>query len=125
MTTPPPPPTTITTTSLPGQDACLPMSFDFQNIITWVKQGYMEPVVSNENTISFTSAPPVAAAAAAAPTFDFFDGEDAFLWSSISSLVAAVAYKNINLKTNSSVSPVRKMVMVEHNSHIILRRPQM
>ena len=82
----------------------------------------MEPVVSNENTISFTSAPPVAAAAA---TFDFFDGEDAFLRSSISSLVAAVAYKNINLKTNSSVSPVRKMVMVEHNSHIILRRPQM
>ena len=89
MTTPPPPPTTITTTSLPGQDACLPMSFDFQNIITWVKQGYMEPVVSNENTISFTSAPPVAAAAA---TFDFFDGEDAFSRSSISSLVAAVAY---------------------------------
>ena len=123
MTTPPPPPTTITTTSLPGQDACLPMSFDFQNIITWVKQGYMEPVVSNENTISFTSAPPVGAAAAA--TFDFFDGEDAFSRSSISSLVAAVAYKNINLKTNSSVSPVRKMVMVEHNSHIILRRPQM
>ena len=85
----------------------------------------MEPVVSNENTISFTSAPPVAAAAAAAATFDFFDGEDAFSGSSISSLVAAVAYKNINLKTNSSVSPVRKMVMVEHNSHIILRRPQM
>lgn len=85
----------------------------------------MEPVVSNENTISFTSAPPVGAAAAAAPTFDFFDGEDAFSRSSISSLVAAVAYKNINLKTNSSVSPVRKMVMVEHNSHIILRRPQM
>ena len=78
------------------------MSFDFQNIITWVKQGYMEPVVSNENTISFTSAPPVAAAAAA--TFDFFDGEDTFSWSSISSLVAAVAYKNINLKTNQSVS---------------------
>ena len=85
----------------------------------------MEPVVSNENTISFTSAPPVGAAAAAAATFDFFDGEDAFSRSSISSLVAAVAYKNINLKTNSSVSPVRKMVMVEHNSHIILRRPQM
>ena len=85
----------------------------------------MEPVVSNENTISFTSAPPVAAATAAAATFDFFDGEDAFSRSSISSLVAAVAYKNINLKTNSSVSPVRKMVMVEHNSHIILRRPQM
>ena len=36
----------------------------------------MEPVVSNENTISFTSAPPVGAAAAAA-TFGFFDGEDA------------------------------------------------
>ena len=85
----------------------------------------MEPVVSNENTISFTSAPLVGAAAAAAPTFDFFDGEDAFSRSSISSLVAAVAYKNINLKTNSSVSPVRKMVMAEHNSHIILRRPQM
>ena len=62
----------------------------------------MEPVVSNENTISFTSAPPVgAAAAAAAATFDFFDGEDAFSRSSISSLVAAVAFKNINLKTNS------------------------
>ena len=38
----------------------------------------MEPVVSNENTISFTSAPPVGApAAAAAATFGFFDGEDA------------------------------------------------
>ena len=77
----------------------------------------MEPVVSNENTISFTSAPPVGAAAAAAPTFDFFDGEDAFSRSSISSLVAAVAYKNINLKTNSW------LCMVENNSHIILRRP--
>ena len=76
----------------------------------------MEPVVSNENTISFTSAPPVAAAADAA-TFDFFDGEDAFLRSSISSLVAAVAYKNINLKTNSW------LCMVKNNSHIILRRP--
>ena len=74
------------------------MSFDFQNIITWVKQGYMEPVVSNENTISFTSAPPVgaAAAAAAAATFGFFDGEDALSRSSISSLAAAAAYKNIN-----------------------------
>ena len=77
----------------------------------------MEPVVSNENTISFTSAPPVGAAAAAAATFDFFDGEDAFSRSSISSLVAAVAYKNINLKTNSW------LCMVENNSHIILRRP--
>lgn len=59
----------------------------------------MEPVVSNENTISFTSAPPVGAAAA---TFDFFDGEDASSRSSISSLAAAAAaaYKNINLKTN-------------------------
>ena len=56
----------------------------------------MEPVVSNENTISFTSAPPVAAAA----TFGFFDGEDALSRSSISSLAAAAAYKNINLKTN-------------------------
>ena len=77
----------------------------------------MEPVVSNENTISFTSAPPVGAAAAAAATFDFFDGEDAFSRSSISSLVAAVAYKNIDLKTNSW------LCMVENNSHIILRRP--
>ena len=54
----------------------------------------MEPVVSNENTISFTSAPPVGAAAAA--TFGFFDGEDALSRSSISSLAAAAAYKNIN-----------------------------
>ena len=76
----------------------------------------MEPVVSNENTISFTSAPPVGAAAAAA-TFDFFDGEDASSRSSICSLVAAVAYKNINLKTNSW------LCMVENNSHTILRRP--
>ena len=76
----------------------------------------MEPVVSNENTISFTSAPPVRAAAAAA-TFDFFDGEDASSQSSICSLVAAVAYKNINLKTNSW------LCMVENNSHTILRRP--
>ena len=98
MTTPPP--TTIITTSPPGSEAFLPMSFDFQNIFTWVKQGYMEPVVSNENTISFTSAPPVGAAAAAAATFGFFDGEDALSWSSISSLAAAAAYKNINLKTN-------------------------
>ena len=95
MTTPPPP-TTIITTSPPGSEACLPMSFDFQNIFTWVKQGYMEPVVSNENTISFTSAPPVAAAA----TFGFFDGEDALSRSSISPLAAAAAYNNINLKTN-------------------------
>ena len=82
----------------------------------------MEPVVSNENTISFTSAPPVgaaAAAAAAAATFGFFDGEDALSRSSISSLAAAVAYKNINLKTNSW------LCMVENNSHIILRTPQM
>lgn len=56
----------------------------------------MEPVVSNENTISFTSAPPVGAAAAAAATFGFFDGEDALSRSSISSLAAAAAYKNIN-----------------------------
>ena len=59
----------------------------------------MEPVVSNENTISFTSAPPLAAAAAAA-TFAFFDGEDALSRSSISFLAAAAAYENINLKTN-------------------------
>lgn len=59
----------------------------------------MEPVVSNENTISFTSAPPVAAATAAA-TFDFFDGEDVFSRSSLSSLVAAVAYEYIDLKAN-------------------------
>ena len=57
----------------------------------------MEPVVSNENTISFTSAPPVGApAAAAAATFGFFDGEDALSQSSISSLAAAAAYKNID-----------------------------
>ena len=48
-------------------------------VCTWVRQGYIDPVVSNEKTISLTSAPPVAAAAAAAIAgFAFLAGDGAF-----------------------------------------------
>lgn len=54
---------------------------------TWVRQGYIDPVVSNENTISLTSAPPAAAAApAVVADFAFLAGDGAF-----SSFVSSVA----------------------------------
>ena len=65
-------------------------SFTTVNKITWVRQGYMEPVVSNEKTISLMSAPPVAATAAG---FAFLAGDGAFS-SSFSSTAAAGFWNN-------------------------------
>lgn len=62
-------------------------------IFTWVRQGYIDPVVSNEKTISLISAPPVAAAAAAVVAgFAFFAGDGAF--SSFFTLVVAAGFWN-------------------------------
>ena len=61
---------------------------------TWVRQGYIDPVVSNEKTISLTSATPVAAAApAVVVAFAFLAGDGAF--SSFFSSVAAAGFWNI------------------------------
>lgn len=71
---------------------------DFMVFCTWVRQGYIDPVVSNEKTISLISAPPVAAAAPApAPAvvagFAFLAGDGAF--SSFFSSVTAEGFWNI------------------------------
>ena len=61
---------------------------------TWVRQGYIDPVVSNEKTISLTSDPPVAAAAPVfVAGFAFLAGDGAF--SSFISSVAAEGFWNV------------------------------
>lgn len=60
---------------------------------TWVRQGYIDPVVSNEKTISLISATPVAAAAPAVVAgFAFLAGDGAF--SAFFSLVATEGFWN-------------------------------
>lgn len=69
---------------------------DFMVFCTWVRQGYIDPVVSNERTISLISAPPVAAAAPAPAVvagFAFLAGDGAF--SSFFSSVTAEGFWNI------------------------------